>query len=252
MKIPITKPYFDGTEIEEIKESLESGWLVQGPKVRQFEQKFSEFTAIQYPKAVSSCTTALHMGLLALGVKEGQDVIVPSFTFIATPNSVRYTGAEIAFCDIDINTYNLNPVEVERLINKNYKNEGNNLINKKTGNTLTTILTVHQFGLASNLPEINKIAEKYNLKVLEDGACAVGARINNTHVGNFGNIAAFSSTPENPSPPERVEWSPPTMKPKRSFSKPLDHTAPQSPTCNDIRKVDSSCLILTSLVITTA
>jgi len=195
MKIPITKPYFDGTEIEEIKESLESGWLVQGPKVRQFEQKFSEFTDIQYPKAVSSCTTALHMGLLALGVKEGQDVIVPSFTFIATPNSVRHTGAEIAFCDIDINTYNLEPFEVERLINKNYKKEGSKLINIETGNTLTTILTVHQFGLASNLPEINKIAEKYNLKVLEDGACAVGARINNIHVGNFGNIAAFSFHP---------------------------------------------------------
>lgn len=195
MKIPITKPFFDGTEVEEIKECLESGWLVQGPKVQSFENAFSEFTGIKYSRALSSCTNALHIGLIALSVKEGQDIIVPSFTFVATPNAVRYTGAEVVFCDIKPETYNLDPYEVEKIIENNYKKEDEKLINKKTGNQLTTILTVHQFGLASDLLKISKIADEYHLKILEDGACAAGARINGKHVGNFGNICAFSFHP---------------------------------------------------------
>lgn len=195
MKIPITKPYFTDDEYNEIKSSMDSGWLVQGPKVKKFEELFSEYTGVKYAKATSSCTTALHLGLVTLGVNEGQDVIVPSFTYIATPNSVEYTKATPVFCDIDLDTYNLDPKKVEKLIENNYTFENNTLVNKKTGNKLTTILTVHQFGLASDIIELNKIAAKYNLKILEDGACAVGAKINNTHVGNFGNMCAFSFHP---------------------------------------------------------
>ncbi|RDI90109.1 DegT/DnrJ/EryC1/StrS aminotransferase [Thermosipho africanus Ob7] len=195
VKIPITKPYFSEDEYNEIKETLDSGWLVQGPKVKKFEELFSKYTGVKYAKATSSCTTALHLGLTVLGVEKGQDVIVPSFTYIATPNSVEYTKATPIFCDIDLKTYNLDPRKVEEIIEKNYIFKNNNLVNKKTGNILTTILTVHQFGLASDIIELNKIATKYNLKILEDGACAVGARINNVHVGNFGNMCAFSFHP---------------------------------------------------------
>ena len=195
MKIPITKPYITDDEWYEIKECLENGWLVQGKKVKRFEKMIAEYTGTKYAKATSSCTTALHLGLVTLGVEKGQDVIVPSFTYIATINSVEYTKATPVFCDIDLNTYNLDPGKVEKIIEEKYLLKENKLINKKTGNILTTILTVHQFGLPSDIISLNKIAKKYNLNILEDGACAIGARINGVHVGNFGNMCAFSFHP---------------------------------------------------------
>ena len=97
MRIPITKAIFDEAEKEAIVKPLETGWVVQGPYVQEFEQLFAEFTGAKYAKAVTSCTTALHLALVAFGVGPGDKVVVPSFTWIASANVVEYTGAEVVF-----------------------------------------------------------------------------------------------------------------------------------------------------------
>ncbi|MCD6482796.1 MAG: DegT/DnrJ/EryC1/StrS family aminotransferase [Candidatus Aenigmarchaeota archaeon] len=195
MKIPITKPYFTEDELIEIKDTLESGWVVQGPKVRKFEEMFAEYVGVKYAVATSSCTTALHLCLKAIGVSLGHDVLVPSFTFVATPNSVEYTGANVVFVDIDLDTYNMSVEDVEKIIDEKYEWDGEKLVNKETGNILKALMPVHQFGLPADIISLNKIARKYNLRIVEDGACAVGARINGKHVGSFGNLCAFSFHP---------------------------------------------------------
>ncbi len=108
MSIPITRPFFDEQEREMILKPLESGWITQGPYVAEFERLFKEFTNGRYAVAVSNCTAALHLSLIALGVGYGDKVILPSFTFVASANAIEYTGAEVVFCDIDLRTFNIN------------------------------------------------------------------------------------------------------------------------------------------------
>src|SRR5688572_19129091 len=106
MKIPITKPVIDASDKEYILKPLESGWLVQGPYINEFENNFAEFTRAKHAIATSSCTTALHLGLLGLGISEGDQVILPSLTYVASANAIEYLGAKVVFCDIDLNTFN--------------------------------------------------------------------------------------------------------------------------------------------------
>lgn len=179
IKIPITKPYFTKEEEDEVIETLRSGWVVQGPKVEEFEKKIAAYVGVKYAVATSSCTTALHLALLLLGVGPGDEVIVPSFTFIATANSVIYTGAKPVFADVAKDTYNLDPKDVKRKITKRTR----------------VIMPVHQAGLAAPMLEIMAIAKKYNLRIVEDAACALGARIQAVHVGTFGEIGCFSFHP---------------------------------------------------------
>ena len=181
MKIPITKPYFDKCEKNKILEPLETGWLVQGPNVEKFQTMFSEFTHSKYAIATSSCTTALHLGLIALGIKPGDSVIVPSFTYIASANAIEYTGAKPIFCDINPFTFNIDETKLEAVIEKN-KN-------------VKAIMPVNLFGLCANLPKIIEIAKKYNLKVIEDSACGFDAWIQNKHSGTFGDVGCFSFHP---------------------------------------------------------
>ena len=107
ISIPITKPLFDQEDYQAVIKPLKTGWLVQGPNVKKFEEMFAEFCGVKYAVATSSCTTALHLSLLALGIKPGDEVIVPSFTYIATANAVEYCGARPIFCDIDLGTFNI-------------------------------------------------------------------------------------------------------------------------------------------------
>ncbi|MGE5329821.1 MAG: DegT/DnrJ/EryC1/StrS family aminotransferase [Deltaproteobacteria bacterium] len=197
MKIPITKPIFDEQEIQAVSIVLQSGWLVQGLMVENFEKAFSDFTGVNYSKAVTSCTTALHIALAIEGITNGDDVIVPSFTFIATANAIEYTGATPVFCDIDIRTYNISINNVESLINNEYAFDDNLgfFKNKLTGNRLKAIMPVHLFGLPADIIEINNIAKRYNLTVIEDAACALGGRIKEKHIGSFGNMACYSLHP---------------------------------------------------------
>lgn len=183
MKIPITKPFFDNCEKEAILKALETGWLVQGPYVAEFERLFSEFTAAKFAKAVSSCTAALHLALDSLDIKSGDEVIVPSFTYIASANAVEYTGAGTIFCDIELKTFNIDVREAEKILANDKKRK------------IKAIMPVNLFGLCADLPEITELAKRYNLKVVEDSACGLGARIGGRHSGTFGDVGCFSFHP---------------------------------------------------------
>src|SRR6266581_7906521 len=116
MTIPITKPFFGPEEMRAMQRPLETGWVVQGPFVKEFEDRFSAFTQAAHSIATSSCTTALHLAVAALGLKPGDEVIVPAFTWVATPNVVEYMGAKPIFCDVDLGTFNIQPEQIEALI----------------------------------------------------------------------------------------------------------------------------------------
>ena len=118
MNIPITKTIFGDEEKEAIVKPLETGWVVQGPNVAKFQNMFADFTGSKYAHAASNCTTALHLGLEAMGITKGDKVIVPSFTYVASANAVEYTGAEVVFCDIDLKTFNIDETKLEEIIKK--------------------------------------------------------------------------------------------------------------------------------------
>lgn len=181
MNIPITKTVFKDEEKESIVKPLETGWVVQGPNVARFQEMFSSFTQSKYAHATSSCTTALHLGLEAIGITRADKVIVPSFTYIASANAVEYTGAEVVFCDIDLKTFNIDETKLENII--------------KSDNSIKAIMPVNLFGLCANLPFIMELAKKYNLKVIEDSACGFDAWIENKHSGTFGDVGCFSFHP---------------------------------------------------------
>src|SRR3990167_6818779 len=149
MKIPLTKPYFDKKEEKMILEVVRSGWVTQGPKVAEFERMVAKYTGAKYGVATTSATTALFLSLYMLGIGPVDEVIVPSLTFIATPNVVVHVGAKPVFVDVDPKTYNLDLNLVEKAITKKTK----------------AIIPVDQVGLSCDWDEIKKIAKKYKLYV---------------------------------------------------------------------------------------
>lgn len=179
MNVPIARTSLLESEIQSVLEPLRSGWLVQGPKVREFEEKWSAFTGAKHSIAVTSCTTALHLSLAALGLQPGDEVIVPAFTWIATANVVEHLGGTVVFCDIDLNTFNL---DVEQLTTK---------ITTKT----KAVIPVHLFGLAAEMNRINQLAKQHGLWVVEDAACGFGSRYRGQHVGTLGDTGCFSFHP---------------------------------------------------------
>lgn len=179
MIIPLSKILFDTQEEKEVIKTLRSGWIMQGTKVTELEEKISSYLNIPYAVAVSSGTAALHLALLGLGIGVGDEVIVPSLSFIATANCVLYVGAKPIFADVEENTYNIDPEDIEKKITKKTK----------------AIIVAHQVGLAANMDAIIKLAKKYKLLIVEDAACALGATYNNKLVGTFGDIACFSFHP---------------------------------------------------------
>jgi perosamine synthetase len=179
MNVPIARTSLTEAEIQSVLGPLRSGWLVQGPKVREFEEKWSAFTGAKHSIAVTSCTTALHLSLAALGLQPGDEVIVPAFTWIATANVVEHLGGTVVFCDIDLNTFNL---DVEQLATK---------ITAKT----KAVIPVHLFGLAAEMNTLNQFAKQNGLWVVEDAACGFGSRYHGQHVGTLGDTGCFSFHP---------------------------------------------------------
>ena len=175
-KIPLTRPYFDSEELQEVKGVLNSGWVTSGPKVKELERNISDYLGTKYAVAVSNCTSALHLALLSIGIKEGDDVLVADYTFPATGYAVLYCRANPIFVDIDPKTYNINP----------------DLIEEKITDKTKAIIPVHTFGQPSDMDKIMKIANKHNLKVIEDAACALGAKYKNKFAGTIGDIGCFS------------------------------------------------------------
>lgn len=181
MNIPITKTIFGEEEKNAIVKPLETGWVVQGPYVAKFQELFASFTKATYAHATSNCTTALHLGLEAMGIGSGDKVIVPSFTYVASANAVEYTGAEVIFCDINLKTFNIDETKLEKLI--------------QSDPAIKAIMPVNLFGLCANMPHIMDLARKYNLKVIEDSACGFDGWIGDRHSGTFGDCGCFSFHP---------------------------------------------------------
>ena len=177
--IPITKPDLGEEEKRLIAHVIDSGWVSQGPKVAEFEEIFARYVGARYAVATTSCTTALHAALSVSGIGPGDEVIVPSLSFIATANSVIYCSATPVFIDVDPETCNIDVQKIEEAV---------------TGKT-KAIMPVHQMGLPADLDPIKKIAEKNKLLIIEDAACAIGSAYKNTKIGGHGNIACFSFHP---------------------------------------------------------
>lgn len=192
---PVTKPCFSDEELKLIGSSLESGWVAQGPKVAEFEKKIAEHEGVAEGVATTSCTTALHLAMVASGLKEGMDAIAPAFTFVATENAIVMTGATPVLCDIRTDTFNIDVEKLREIVETNYNDQNGKLINKETGNILWGFVPVHEFGLCCDIVRINELAREYNLQIIEDAACALGAKIGDIHQGGFGNHSCISFHP---------------------------------------------------------
>ena len=179
LNVPIARTALEKNEIESVLGPLSSGWLVQGPKVREFEEKWSAFTGAAHSIAVTSCTSALHLSLVALGIGPGDEVIVPAFTWISTANVVEHCGAKPVFCDIDLETFNIDAKAAAAVVTDRTK----------------AIIPVHLFGLCADMDAVAALAKTHGLAVVEDAACGFGARIGGRHAGTFGDTGCFSFHP---------------------------------------------------------
>jgi perosamine synthetase len=179
MEIPITRPHLAGGEAEAVTEAIASGWISQGPRVRAFEDAFAARVGATEAVATTSCTTALALALHVSGVGPGDEVIVPSLSFIATANAVWHCGARPVFADIDPRTYNLDPAAAARAITPATK----------------AIMPVHQLGLPADMDAFLGLAERHGVAIVEDAACAIGARYRDRPIGSLGPLACFSLHP---------------------------------------------------------
>jgi perosamine synthetase len=177
--IPISKPFFTGDEGAAVAEAVASGWVSQGPRVREFEARFAERVGAADAVAVTSCTTALQLALHVTGVGPGDEVIVPSLSFIATANAVWQCGATPVFADIDPRTYNLDPAAAQRAITARTR----------------AIMPVHQVGLPAEMDAFLELGRRHGVAIVEDAACAIGATYKGQPVGALSPLACFSLHP---------------------------------------------------------
>ncbi|HLN15239.1 MAG TPA: DegT/DnrJ/EryC1/StrS family aminotransferase [Acidimicrobiales bacterium] len=177
-RIDIASPVTGDEEWTALRGSLESGWLTQGPRVAEFERLFAEYQGVPYAKAVTSCTTGMHLALRALGIGPGDEVIVPAFTWVATANVVIYCGATPVFVDVDPVTYNLDPTKLVDALSDRTK----------------AVMAVHLFGLCADIDAIRAVVPD-DVDIVEDAACAIGASYRGRPAGGLGRLGVFSFHP---------------------------------------------------------
>lgn len=177
-EIPIARPSVGEEEWQALREPIMSGWLTQGPKVEAFERRFAELHGVRHAVATTSCTTALHLALLAVGTRPGDEVIVPAFTWVASANAVLYCGATPVFVDVDPLTFNM---DMDRALAA---------LTERT----RAVMPVHLFGLCADVTRL-RAGLPENVAVIEDAACAAGARLGDRWAGGLGDAAAFSFHP---------------------------------------------------------
>ncbi len=165
--------------VERVVKVLESGYLVQGPNVKEFEERFADFCGTDHAVAVSNGTTGLHIGLLALGVGPGDEVISTPFSFVASGTSILFTGARPVFVDVDPKTFNIDPEAIEKAITPKTK----------------AIMPVHLYGQCAGMTQINRIAKEHGIAVLEDSCQSHGAMHNGKKAGSIGDAGVFSFYP---------------------------------------------------------
>lgn len=177
--INITAPHFDESEITQLRACLQSGWVTQGPMVKRFEALLADRHAVPHALATTSCTAALHLAALAVGLQPGDEVVVPAFTWVTSAHCAEYVGAKAVFADIDLATFNLDPKALEAAITPRTR----------------AVVVVHLFGLAAPMAEVLDIAGRHGLKVIEDAACAIGTTYDGRPVGGLGDVGCFSFHP---------------------------------------------------------
>jgi perosamine synthetase len=176
--IPLTRPQFDEAEARAVAEVLASGWVSQGPKVARFEELFAARVGVRFGVATTSCTTALHLALHLAGVGPGDEVICPSYSFIATANAIRYAGGIPVFADIEPDTWNLDPADALRRLTPRTR----------------AVVPVHQVGLAADLDRFAPFTAR-GVVIVEDAACAIGAIYRGRPIGSHGHLTCFSFHP---------------------------------------------------------
>jgi len=176
--IPFARPEFDAAELRAVGEVLSSGWVTQGPAVARFEELFAARVGARYAVATSSCTTALHLALVLAGVQPGDEVICPSYSFIATANAILYAGATPVFADIERDTWNIDPEDASRRVSARTK----------------AILPVHQVGLPADLDRLAHL-EARGISIVEDAACGIGSTYRGRPIGSHSNLVCFSFHP---------------------------------------------------------
>ena len=177
--IPIMKPWLGPEEASAAAEAVASGWVAQGPRVAAFEEAMARRAGAANAVAVSSCTTALHLSLVVLGVGPGDEVIVPSLSFIATANAARYVGATPVFCDVDASTQNLSVETIEPVITP----------------ATRAVIVVHQAGTPADIDAIRSLCDPRGIAVIEDAACAIGSSYEGRPIGGHSDLVCFSFHP---------------------------------------------------------
>lgn len=176
-RIPVYQPDLSGREREYVLECLDSTWISsKGRFIQEFEDGFAHFAGVPHAISVCNGTVALHLALLALGIGPGDEVIVPSLTYIASINAIRYVGATPVFCESLPDTWQMDPADVEQRITPHTR----------------AVMAVHLYGGACEMPRLAALCEQYGLKLVEDCAEAIGTRLDGSHVGTFGDVATFS------------------------------------------------------------
>lgn len=177
--IPIARPEMGRPEWEAVREVIESGWVTQGPRVQAFERAVAEFCGAEHGVAVSSCTTALHLALVCAGVGAGDEVVVPSMSFIATANAVVHAGAVPVFAEVDPATFNLALDDVRGRVTPRTK----------------AIVLVHQLGVPADIDSFSAFSREQGLMLIEDAACAIGSRYHDAPIGSHSDLVCFSFHP---------------------------------------------------------